>query len=319
MAAACVAGLLTACGGSDHPAPGTIAQEAQKNGLTALLAAATKAGLAPTLAASNANLTVFAPTDAAFTTLATQLGFADATAMVTALTDTQLKSILQYHLLASIKSAADLAAGGAEQSTAYNFPTATAATKLKLSTSSGVTLTDAVLADAQVTSANVPASNGIIHVINKVLVPPGVLNVVQMAQANPAAFSTLVSSLGTANLVNTLKDTGPFTVFAPTNVAFTNAATTVAGLTAPQLVSVLKYHVLSGQTLASQITAGLTVPTLNTNTLAGATLATGQTITINTSPLSITDKTTTPAPITNTDVRASNGVIHVISKVLIPS
>lgn len=83
------------------------------------------------------------------------------------------------------------------------------------------------------------------------------------------------------------------------------------------MVSVLKYPVLNGQTLTSQITFGLTAPSLNTPTLQGAGLPTGQTLTINTSPLSITDKTSTPAPITLTGVRASNGVIHGISKDLI--
>lgn len=320
LSAACVASFLTACGGSDDHTTGTIAQQAQSNGLNALLAAATKAGLASNLAASDANLTVFAPTDAAFTTLATQLGYTSATALVEALPAAALKKILEYHLLAGVKTAADLSAGGAEQSTRYNYPTDTTATKLKLNTSSGVTLTDAVLANAKVTTANVSASNGIVHVVDKVLVPPGVLNVVQMAQANPGVFSKLVSNVVKADLATFLSGTGPFTVFAPTDTAFTAADSTVAGLSTAQLGYVLKYHVLDSQVLASGIPYGTAVATLNKNTLAGATLTTGQTITINnpTAP-AITDKTTTPALITNTDVRASNGVIHVINKVLIPS
>jgi transforming growth factor-beta-induced protein len=83
------------------------------------------------------------------------------------------------------------------------------------------------------------------------------------------------------------------------------------------LTSVLLYHVLPSQVLSSQITFGAPVATLDTTTLAGATVA-PQTITIN-SNLTITDTTATPANLVATDVRASNGVIHVIDKVLIPN
>ena len=90
-----VATTLCACGGGhdDPPPPGNIVQVAQANGFTALAAAATKAGLLPTLSDSAASLTVFAPTDAAFNTLATRLGFANATALVNALPATALASI----------------------------------------------------------------------------------------------------------------------------------------------------------------------------------------------------------------------------------
>ena len=466
-ATACVAGLLTACGGDSHT-KGNMAEEAQAKGYTALLAAASKAEIAGALTDPNANLTVFAPTDAAFNALATQLGFGSATALVEGLTRAQLKSILQYHLLPSAKSAADLQSGGATQSTAYTFPAnANSKATLSLNTSNGVKLTDAALTTATVTSANLGASNGIIHqvdkvllppgvlnllqtaqvnpstfsalgaavtkagagvvntlsgananltlfaptntafatlasqlgladagalvtalsasdltkilqfhllpgakaaaaltagqadtaytfeasaakaslsttggvkitdaaltqasvaaadvnavngiihVVDKVLVPPGVLNVVQMAQVNPATFSTLVSKVVSAGLKDTLSGAGPFTLFAPTNTAFAGAPS----LTATQLPLVLKYHVLGSQVLSTAIPFGTPVAPLNTNNLAGAVVP-AQTITINSSPLAITDKTAVAAPITATDVRASNGVIHVLSKVLIPN
>jgi uncharacterized surface protein with fasciclin (FAS1) repeats len=99
--AATTVALVSACGGSDddHPTPETLAQVATSNGFTALVAAAVKAGLDDDLAAAAANLTVFAPTNAAFNNLATTLGFADATAMVTALPAPALASILSYHVL----------------------------------------------------------------------------------------------------------------------------------------------------------------------------------------------------------------------------
>jgi uncharacterized surface protein with fasciclin (FAS1) repeats len=304
-----VVAIVSACGGSDHdeqPA-GTIVTIATNANLTALLAAATKAGLADELSDASASLTVFAPTDAAFNTLATRLGFADATALVTALPADALASILSYHVLPARRDASQLASGGATQATIYNF--AGSAATLGIDASSGVRLTDAVLDQATVTTANVAATNGIVHVVDKVLVPPGVLNVVQMAQANPGVFSSLVGAVVSADLATTLSGTGPFTVFAPTNAAFAAAP---SGLTTPQLTTVLTYHVLGSQVLSSAIPFGTPVATLA-----------GQDITINagTAPViaTITDTTAAPATITAVDVRASNGVIHVIDKVLIPS
>ena len=303
-------GFLAACTSGTHY--GNLGEVAQKNGFTALLAAAEKAGITSTLTAPDANLTVFAPTDAAFNTLATQLGFANAGAMVNALSASDLNKLLTYHVLPGIKYAADLKAGGATQATAYRF--AGSSTTLALNTSTGVVITDAVLATAQVATSDVRADNGVIHVVNKVLIPPGVLNVVQMAQANPGAFSALVGAVVATGLAPTLSGPGPFTVFAPTNTAFASAP---SGLTVAQLTSVLLYHVLSGQVLSTDIPFGTPVATLDTITLAGATTP-AQTITIN-SNLTITDTTANPGTIAATDVRASNGVIHVINKVLIPN
>lgn len=300
---------LSACGGDDDPVPvapsGNLVQVAQANGFTALAAAATKAGLVPTLSDGSASLTVFAPTDAAFNTLATQLGFADATAMVNALPSSALAAVLTYHVVPARKTVAELAAGGATVATAYRFESAPAT--LTLNTASGVVITDGALTSARVTTADVPATNGIVHAVDKVLVPPGVLNIVQMAQVNPL-FTSLVGAVVKADLQATLSGAGPFTVFAPTNDAFAAIASTTAGLSNPQLARVLTYHVLPSQVLAADIPFGSPVAT-----------AAGETITINASPLTISDTTPTPAPIVATDVRASNGVIHVVGKVLIPS
>jgi transforming growth factor-beta-induced protein len=120
---------------------------AQANNFSALVAAAVKAGLDDDLsAASSAGLTVFAPTNAAFNTLATKLGFADATAMVTALPASALASILSYHVLPAKRSAAEQAAGGATQATIYSYNGAAAT--LALNTTSGVRITDAALTQA---------------------------------------------------------------------------------------------------------------------------------------------------------------------------
>ncbi len=161
-------------------------------------------------------------------------------------------------------------------------------------------------------TADVGASNGVIHVIDKVPIPPGALTVVQMAQANPASFSNLVGAVSSHGLVGALSGAGPFTVFVPTNDAFAAIAGTVAVLTGPQLSTVLTYHVLTSQVLSSGIPFGTPVATLS-----------GQNITITAGPAPtiarITDSTTAPKSIVGVDVRASNGVIHVLSGVLIPN
>lgn len=317
LAAVCAVSLVAACGGSDEhapPPPGTLAAEATARGFASLVAAADKAGLVPALSASSSSLTVFAPTDAAFAALATTLGFPSATAMVAALDGPTLAKILQYHVLPTKKVAADLVAAGAKstQSTLYTFEGA--ASTLALDTSAGVKITDEVLNQVTVQTADVAASNGVIHVIDKVLVPPGVLNLVQMAKLNPI-FSVLVEAVGAANLATTLSGTGPFTVFAPTNDAFTAAlgelgVTKAQLLASPGLAGVLTYHVVAGNVRAANVVA-LPKP-------ASVTTVQGTAFTVGTN-LAITDGRARVATLLATDVIASNGVIHVIDKVLLPA
>jgi transforming growth factor-beta-induced protein len=316
---ASTATVLAACGSDDDDAapatgPGTLAEVASSAGFGALVAAADKAGLVSALSDPNADLTVFAPTDAAFASLAQSLGFADASAMVTALDGPTLAKILTYHVLPTNESAADLVAGGSTQATLYSRVPGTPST-LAVDTASGVKLTDAALNQASVTSANVAASNGVIHVIDKVLVPPGVLNVVQMAQSNPG-FSVLVQAVVAANLTGTLSDVGPFTVFAPTDTAFVAAlgelmTTKEALLARPDLGAILAYHVVAGDVRAADVVA-LPKPATVTTLLGGKTFS------VDTS-LAITDGNTRKAMLVATDVIASNGVIHVIDKVLLPA
>ena len=318
MLAASTAILLTACGSDDDdPAPvtppGTLAEVATSAGFNALVAAADKAGLVDELSDPNADLTVFAPTDAAFTALATSLGFADANAMVAALDGPTLAKILTFHVLPTNESAAELVAGGASQATLYSLTPGTPAT-LAVDTASGVKLTDAALNQASVTSADVAASNGVIHVIDKVLVPPGVLNVVQMEQSNPV-FSVLVEAVVAADLAGALSGAGPFTVFAPTNDAFASALVELSItkdqlLASPGLSGILTYHVVNGDVRAADVVA-LPKPAAVT-TLQGSTFSVD-------ANLAITDGNARIAMLVATDVIASNGVIHVIDKVLLPA
>jgi len=122
-------------------------------------------------------------------------------------------------------------------------------------------------------------------------------------------FSTLAAALGAAGLVETLKGDGPFTVFAPTDEAFSKIpAATLSELLQPEnkenLVAILTYHVVSGRVTADEVT-----------NLESATSLQGQTVKISTKDgIRIND-----ARVLTPDVQATNGVIHIIDAVLIPS
>lgn len=320
LAASATLALLAACGSDDDDdpvvqTPGTIAEVATGAGFTALVAAAQKAGLVGALSDPAANLTVFAPTNDAFNALATTLGFTDAGAMVNALPAEALAKVLTYHVVAGKKTAADIVAAGATstQPTLYELE-GTAAT-LAVSTTGGVKITDEVLSEATVTTPDVAASNGVIHVVDKVLVPPGVLNLAQMAQLNPA-FSILVEAVVKADLAGAISGTDKLTVFAPTNDAFAALlgelnVTKERLLDLPILGNVLLYHVVAGDVRAADVVALPKPATITT-------LLTGETFTVGTD-LGLVDANGRAATLVATDVVASNGVIHVIDRVILPT
>ena len=136
--------------------------------------------------------------------------------------------------------------------------------------------------------------------------PQASQNIVEIASANPE-FSTLVSAIQAAGLVEALSGEGPFTVFAPTNAAFEKlpAGTLDSLLANPeQLKAVLTYHVVPDDVTAAEVVNLTTAPTVNGKTLA---------ISVNGSTVKVNDAT-----VTQTDIDASNGTIHVIDTVLIP-
>jgi transforming growth factor-beta-induced protein len=301
---------LAGCGGGDDPVvetpatPNLVALAQSDPRFTTLVSAVVKAGLDTALAGTDL-LTVFAPTNDAFNAAAVAVGLADGPALVAALPAGELAKVLLYHVVAGLNLSTSLSTGNVN--TLYTY--GGSAARLAVEAASGVKITDELLTTANVTTADLRASNGVIHVIDKVLVPPGVFNVVQMAQLNPN-FSTLVGAVVSAGLVNALSDpAATLTVFAPTNDAFAAIASTVANLSTPELSTVLQYHVLTSVVESSGIPFGTPV-----NTLAN------QAITI-TDPLApkITDTTATQANIVAVDINASNGVIHVIDKVLLPN
>jgi len=156
----------------------------------------------------------------------------------------------------------------------------------------------------------VQASNGIVHAVDKVLLPAD-KTIVQTAQALPQ-FSILVEAVVAAGLQNALSAPGPLTVFAPTNDAFA-ALLTELGISksallanVPLLTKVLTYHVVSGRVLKADVPLNTAITTLQ-----------GDSFSVDAS-LAITDQRARKANLTATDVLASNGVIHVVDKVILP-
>ncbi len=311
LAAATLAGaLIGACGGTDSgddKTPGTMVTVATRGGFSGLVLAATKAGLVDELSAANSNLTLLAPTNDAFGLLSNQLGFRTIAEMVEALPVTTLQSILLYHVLPGSLTGPNLLAGGASLTTSL-VQGATTLT-LPLDKTNGLRVTDSVGRIGIVGLTDVPNDNGVFHVVDRVLLPPGLLTVLQTVQSNPERFLGLVSSINPA-LTTALNDpTASYTLFAPVNAAFTAAATVLQPLAPNQIEAALRYHVLGTRVLSSEIAFGTPL----------ATLLAGQTFTINAgSPPTIVDTTVTPARITGLDIIASNGVVHVIDKVLLP-
>jgi len=164
-------------------------------------------------------------------------------------------------------------------------------------------------ATATVTGADVDCSNGVIHVIDAVVLPPAPVDIVATALST-GNHGVLAEALTKANLVTALQGTGPFTVFAPTDAAFT-AALTALSITKQQLLDradladILKYHVISGsKIMAADLQASQTPATLQ-----------GQTVTITKDGAVVKFATAT---VTGADVDCSNGVIHVIDAVVLP-
>jgi transforming growth factor-beta-induced protein len=270
----------------------SIAQYASSDGnFSILVQALSKANLVNVLSGEG-NFTVFAPTNDAFNALFSQLGVNG----IADLSAETLTPILLYHVFGEEKKSTMLSAG--YYSTLS--PAQSSYLSMRISLDGGVKINK----DSKVIIADVDVKNGVIHAIDKVLLPPSVID---LALSNES-FSILVQAVVKAGLAGTLSGTGPFTIFAPTDAAFEAlfaklGISGIADLTAEQLAPILKYHVVSGNVRSSQLTAG-SVATLNGN------------FNVKLSPSPAINNT---SDIIATDVQGSNGVIHVIDEVLIPS
>ena len=291
----------------DNPAPvdNTITGKASATAnLSILVQALVKADLAATLQGAGP-YTVFAPTNDAFTAFLGTTSYAT----INDVPKEVLTQILLNHVVTGSVKSTDLSTGYIK-TLAQGSASSTNTLSMYVNTSAGVKLNG----DAKVTTADIMASNGVIHIVDKVI---GLPTVVTHAAAN-ANFSTLVSVLnrpGEPNFITALSGTGPFTVFAPTNDAFTAlnlelAPGGIAGVSAANLTKVLQYHVVSGNVLAASLTEGQIVTPI---------LTPAQTFTIQlTGGAKIKDANDRISTIVATDVQCSNGVIHVLDRVLLP-
>ncbi|MCB9554966.1 MAG: fasciclin domain-containing protein [Deltaproteobacteria bacterium] len=287
--------LLAATGCSDDASVAnkdqSIAQIAAGDPQFSILTAAlTKAGLVETLA-GNGPFTVFAPDNQAF-----------AAAGITSLDSfsvDQLKQILLYHVVPARVMAKDVQAG-----------TVLSAADLTLfvGTQSGVSLNggSGVTGGAAVVTTDIEARNGVIHIIDRVLLPPDIVGCAtygNLTGLSGAVAAAAQLSDGTP-VLDALKGPGPYTVFAPTNEAF---AALNATPSAEQLRDVLLYHVVAGATASSAIPA--LAPSLLTNRWDN--------------PLSLLFDTqagvkVNAANVKIADIKCTNGIVHAIDKVLLP-
>lgn len=284
----------------------TIADFVSENADYSSLNAALEAADLKIVLDGNAKYTVFAPNNAAFSTFLTANGFANLSEVPVAV----LTQILLNHVQAGVIKSADLTTGYIESSA-----TGTASDKklsMYINTANGVRINGV----SSVTTADVEVDNGVIHAVNSVI---GLPDITTFALADPN-FEILVSALTAddsfdfVSILQSQSSPAPFTVFAPTNQAFSDFLTEfnfadLAAIPVDLLESVLSYHVVTQANVRSEdITNGMIVTTFE-----------GGEFTINTGTgVTITDENDRASTVIATDVQATNGVIHVIDTVLFP-
>jgi uncharacterized surface protein with fasciclin (FAS1) repeats len=258
-----------------------------------LEAAVGAAGLVEALSAEGP-FTVFAPTDAAIGALAEAL-------MITAeelLALEDLPAILQYHVVAGTALSTDLTDGQ------------TITTLLGEDVTVTITADGVFINDAQVTAADILADNGVVHVIDTVLIPPTPeTTTIWDVVVNSEDHNYLEAAVDAAGLSGALSGTDTLTLFAPTDAAFEALATALAVevtdlLALPNLGEILQYHVVAGAALSTDLSDGQEVATLLGETL---------TVTITADGVFIND-----AQVVVADILTDNGVVHVIDAVLLP-
>ncbi|MER2996641.1 fasciclin domain-containing protein [Pontibacter populi] len=280
--------ITAALKNNNWSAPGNSSAKERKPTFNTLLVALAKTGLTSTVAKEE--LTLFAPSDEAFAALGlypNNIGNVP-----------NLEQILLYHAVQGELYASDLSAGF--------VPTLNgAAVEVTLNGGVQVNGADVILADKR-------ALNGVIHVIDEVLMPP-TLNLVELALSFNPEFTILVAAVQKANLVNTLANDGPFTVFAPTNDAFVALLNELGfpnldAVPDETLRDILLYHVVPGRIYSSDLSTG------------DVTAANEDTFYVNTSNLTITDANGREANLVPSllNVQATNGVVHVIDRVILP-
>jgi transforming growth factor-beta-induced protein len=280
------AGLTACTSTTTEPMEANLLETARQAGsFQTLVTAVEQAGLAATLTGTD-ELTVFAPTDAAFAAL--PAGIVDAL-----LSDSELlTAVLTYHVVPGRLGSAAVA--GRSSLTTANGQA------LGVTTAGGGVQVDGV----QIVQADIGASNGVIHVIDDVLTP--LLDIARTARL-AGGFETLLAAVEAAGLGDALTADGALTVFAPTDAAF--AALPEGALEAllddrEALTAVLTYHIAGERLPASEVVSRSAIQTLN-----GASLS----VRVEGDAVWVGD-----ARVVATDVETTNGIIHVIDAVLLP-
>ena len=287
-----IGGLVLLLSASVHGMPKRdIVETAVRAGdFKTLVAAVKAAGLVETLKGKGP-FTVFAPTDQAFD----KLPAGTVKNLLKKENKAKLTAVLTYHVV-----------GGEVMSTSLLSAPASVRTVngKDLSMSYGLQVNG-----ANVTTTDIKCSNGVIHVIDEVLLPPAKGKDIVDTAVGAGQFKTLVAAVKAAGLVPTLKGKGPFTVFAPTDAAFDKLpAGTVKNLLKPKnktkLQNILTYHVVGGKVMAADV-----VKLHSADTVYGAKVP----VKVKGDRVMVGD-----ASVVKTDIKCSNGVIHVIDSVLMP-
>jgi len=315
---------------ADETTPSNIVETAQvTDELTSLVSALAKADeregsdLVGTLS-GNGPFTVFAPTNQAFTDLLAGLDNYNSLDDFDDDADRQLLSaILTYHVIAGVAAPSTGLTDGQVLATVQGE-------NLSVDLDGGVFINDATTSSARVVLADVETSNGIVHIVDKVLVPQAVLDAINDAGSEEStlvdlvvateSLSILEAAVIKAGLATTLSGEGPFTVLAPTDDAFIALLDLLGDdynslddfdtdAEIQLLTDVLLYHVIPSEVLAQDLAPGSVGTALADNSIE--VIASGDSFVIG-------DASETDANITATDILASNGVAHTIDKVLLP-
>jgi len=255
-----------------------------------LAAALQAAGLVETLK-GDGPFTVFAPTDDAFA----KLPKGTVESLLEPKNKAKLVAVLTYHVVPGMFPSSKVA--GLDHAATVNGQS------VHIQVKDGSVMID----NAKVVTADIHCSNGVIHVIDSVILP-NQKNLVEVA-VEAGSFKTLAKALAAADLVDVLKEKGPFTVFAPTDDAFAKLpAGTIESLleegNRSKLTAILKYHVVPGRLLASDVVGMDSVDTLQGSPIK---------IRVKDGEVFVND-----ARILKTDIQTANGVIHVIDGVILP-
>ncbi|XP_046658066.1 transforming growth factor-beta-induced protein ig-h3-like [Daphnia pulicaria] len=268
--------------------PGTIPTVLTNIGLTTLVDSVVKAGLAETLSGPGP-FTVFAPTNEAFSSV-------DPTTLNTILKDVNLlQKVLTYHVVASLIPSSGLTNEAIARSVSGE--------NLRINVYKSVQ-PEAITVNGALKIKTFEASNGIIHVIDKVLVPEPESNIIQVLEKKDK-FSTLLTALNIAGLTPTAKSDGPFTLFAPTDAAFSSlpAGALDSLIKNPEeLKKILLTHLVAGTVFSRGLSSG-SIPVVS-----GANVK---------AVLGLNRVTIDNAQVIEPDLFAWNGVIHVIDSVIL--